>query len=84
MAVVLFVWLLLFVVFSLLNVVLHRVEVKSMTLDKFKEKFSSYVERKDGDGAVAFLKRNFVFILRNRQAISEWVRATYPDCNLKI
>lgn len=61
---------------------IHRLEVKNMTMEKFKQKFADYVRRKDGDGAVAFVKRNFAFVLLHRKAISEWVRATYPDSNI--
>ena len=79
MTVFFFVLLVLLFLLPFVCLFVYRREVKTMTLEKFKDKFSYYVRRKDGDGAVAFVKRNFAFVLLHRKAISEWIRATFPD-----
>lgn len=76
-----FSWLLvvLFFVFivplPLIKYYRDRKEVVSMTMEKFKEKFEQICASKDGAALSAFVKRNFVFILRHQKEVEELVRA---------
>ena len=61
-------------VFQIVQTFRNSKEVKEMTVSKFKDKFNSYVEKKDGAGLSAFIKRNFVFVLTHRNELDEFVR----------
>lgn len=61
-------------IFQIVQTFRNSKEVKEMTVSKFKEKVNCFVEKKDGAGLSAFVKRNFVFILTHGKELDEFVR----------
>ena len=56
-----------------------RKEVLNMNMDTFKEKSMAYIEKKDGEGFARFIRRNFVFILRNKNEVEEFIKSVQAE-----
>lgn len=56
-----------------------RKEVLNMNMDTFKEKSIAYIEKKDGEGFARFIRRNFVFILRNKNEVEKFIKSVQAE-----
>lgn len=57
----------------------YRKEVLTMNMDIFKQKSMAYIEKKDGEGFARFIRRNFVFILRNKVEVEEFIKSVQAE-----